>query len=80
LNANLQNSLLVAGSGLFWKRAVDHCLRLESMVEICMSAGWSEVRIPKFSVILDGLAWGKILGYETLFCLEVGDGHISSDK
>ncbi|WKZ45874.1 MAG: hypothetical protein QY302_08775 [Anaerolineales bacterium] len=37
--------------------------------------GWSEVRIPDLSVIPDGLAWGRIQGYETLFWLEVGDDH-----
>lgn len=42
--------------------------------------GWSEVRIPEISVIPDGLAWGRIHGYETLFWLEVGDGHKSKDK
>ena len=36
---------------------------------------WCEVRIPDLSVIPDGLAWGRIQGYETLFWLEVGDGH-----
>jgi hypothetical protein len=41
--------------------------------------GWSEVRIPKFFVIPDGLAWGRIQGYETLFWLEVGDDHKSRD-
>jgi len=43
-------------------------------------AGWSEVRIPGISVIPDGLAWGRIQGYETLFWLEVGDGHKGRDK
>ncbi len=42
--------------------------------------GWSEVRIPETSVIPDGLAWGRIHGYETLFWLEVGDGHKSRMK
>ena len=42
--------------------------------------GWSEVRIPGISVIPDGLAWGRIQGYETLFWLEVGDDHKSRDK
>jgi len=42
--------------------------------------GWSEVRIPGISVIPDGLAWGRIQGYETLFWLEVGDGHKRRDK
>src|SRR5690606_7028800 len=37
--------------------------------------GWSEVRIPELSVIPDGLAWGRIQGYETLFWMEVGDDH-----
>lgn len=40
--------------------------------------GWSEVGIPEISVIPDGLAWGRVQGYETLFWLEVGDGHKSS--
>ncbi len=40
-------------------------------------AGWSEVRIPEISVIPDGLAWGRIDGFETLFWLEVGDNHKS---
>lgn len=39
--------------------------------------GWSEVRVPEVSVIPDGLAWGRFQGYETLFWLEVGDGHKS---
>jgi hypothetical protein len=43
-------------------------------------AGWSEVGIPKLSVIPDGLAWGRIQGYETLFWLEVGDTHKSKDE
>lgn len=43
-------------------------------------AGWSEVRIPGCSVIPDGLAWGRIHGYETLFWLEVGDAHKSRKK
>lgn len=42
--------------------------------------GWSEVRIPGLSVIPDGLAWGRIQGYETLFWLEVGDGHKSREQ
>jgi hypothetical protein len=42
-------------------------------------AGWCEVRIPGLSVIPDGLAWGKIQGYETLFWLEVGDEHKRRD-
>ena len=37
--------------------------------------GWSEVRMPEMSVIPDGLAWGKMHGFETLFWLEVGDEH-----
>lgn len=40
-------------------------------------AAWAEVRLPEVSVIPDGLAWGRIHGYETLFWLEVGDGHKS---
>jgi len=40
-------------------------------------SGWSEVGIPRVSVIPDGLAWGQLQGYETLFWLEVGDGHKS---
>ena len=28
----------------------------------------------------DGLAWGRALGYETLFWLEVGDAHRSEDR
>ncbi|MEP0807266.1 MAG: hypothetical protein HRF47_17425 [Chloroflexota bacterium] len=43
-------------------------------------AGWSEVRIPELSVIPDGLAWGRIQGYETLFWLEVGDDHKDRDE
>lgn len=43
-------------------------------------AGWSEVCIPGSRVVPDGLAWGRIQGYETLFWLEVGDGHKSKDK
>jgi hypothetical protein len=43
-------------------------------------AGWSEVGIPGLSVIPDGLAWGRIQGYETLFWLEVGDQHKSRNK
>jgi len=39
--------------------------------------GWSEVRLPEVSVLPDGLAWGRIQGYETLFWLEVGDEHKS---
>lgn len=49
-----------------------------SQAEIWTS--WSEVRIPEISVIPDGLAWGRIHGYETLFWLEVGDGHKSRDE
>jgi hypothetical protein len=33
--------------------------------------------MPGLSVIPDGLAWGKIQGYESLFWLEVGDEHMS---
>lgn len=43
-------------------------------------ASWSEVGIPEISVIPDGLAWGSIEGYETLFWLEVGDNHKSRAK
>jgi hypothetical protein len=43
-------------------------------------AGWSEVRLPEVSVLPDGLAWGRIQGYETLFWLEVGDEHKKRDK
>jgi len=42
--------------------------------------GWSEVRIPGFNVIPDGLAWGRVQGYEALFWLEVGDGHKGRNK
>ncbi len=43
-------------------------------------AGWSEVRLPATFVIPDGLAWGRMHGYETLFWLEVGDQHKSRCK
>jgi len=43
-------------------------------------ASWSEVRIPETQVIPDGLAWGSIEGYETLFWMEVGDNHKSRAK
>jgi hypothetical protein len=42
--------------------------------------GWSEVRIPDSQFVPDGLAWGRVRGYETLFWLEVGDGHKSIDR
>jgi len=42
--------------------------------------GWSEVRIPGMRVVPDGLAWGRVQGYETLFWLEVGDGHKSMEE
>jgi hypothetical protein len=42
-------------------------------------AGWSEVHIPNLHVVPDGLAWGRVQGYETLFWLEVGDGHKPRD-
>ncbi|MBI5965485.1 MAG: hypothetical protein HY863_18565 [Chloroflexi bacterium] len=42
--------------------------------------GWSEVRLPETSVLPDGLAWGRIQGFETLFWLEVGDEHKSTEK
>ena len=37
--------------------------------------GWSEVQLPVTSVRPDGLAWGRIQGFETLFWLEIGDEH-----
>ena len=40
-------------------------------------ASWSEVSLPEVSVVPDGLAWGRLEGHETLFWLEVGDGHKS---
>ena len=43
-------------------------------------ASWSEVRLPEVLVIPDGLAWGRIDGYEALFWLEVGDGHKSREQ
>lgn len=43
-------------------------------------ASWSEVGIPGVSVIPDGLAWGCMEGHETLFWLEVGDGHKSREQ
>jgi hypothetical protein len=43
-------------------------------------AGWSEVRLPQTDVIPDGLAWGRIQGYESLFWLEVGDDHKSRER
>ena len=43
-------------------------------------AGWSEVHIPGISVIPDGLAWGRIQGYETLFWLAAGDEHKSRSE
>jgi len=43
-------------------------------------SGWSEVRLPESFMIPDGLAWGRIHGYETLLWLEVGDGHKKKDK
>ena len=42
--------------------------------------GWSEVGIPGLSVIPDGLAWGRIQGYETLFWLEVGDQNKNKEQ
>lgn len=38
-------------------------------------AGWSEVRMPGLSVTPDALAWGMLGPFETLFWLEVEDGH-----
>jgi hypothetical protein len=43
-------------------------------------AGWSEVRLPGMSVIPDGLAWGRMQGYEALFWLEVGDAHKANEQ
>ena len=37
--------------------------------------GWTEVQLPETAVRPDGLAWGRIQGFETLFWLEVGDEH-----
>jgi hypothetical protein len=37
--------------------------------------GWTEVQLPETSVRPDALAWGRIQGFETLFWLELGDGH-----
>ena len=37
--------------------------------------GWTEVQLPEISVRPDALAWGRIQGFETLFWLELGDGH-----
>ena len=42
-------------------------------------AGWSEVGIPGLKANPDALAWGKILGVETLFWLEVESGKSSRD-
>ncbi len=42
--------------------------------------GWSEVCLPEVSVLPDGLAWGRIQGFETLFWLEVGDEHKSKKQ
>lgn len=42
--------------------------------------GWSEVWIPGLSVIPDTLAWGRIQGYETIFWLEVGDEHKTTEQ
>lgn len=42
--------------------------------------GWSEVRIPGMRVVPDGLAWGRMQGFEILFWLEVGDAHKSTDE
>lgn len=42
-------------------------------------AGWSEVGIPGLKANPDGLAWGKIDGFETLFWLEVESGHSSKN-
>jgi len=42
--------------------------------------GWSEVLLPETSVRPDGLAWGRIQGFETLFWLEVGDNHKGNDE
>ena len=41
--------------------------------------GWSEVSLPGLSVTPDALAWGMLGGLETLFWLEVEDGHASRD-
>jgi hypothetical protein len=38
-------------------------------------AGWTEVQLPEISVRPDALAWGRVQGFETLFWLELGDGH-----
>ncbi|MBS4060930.1 MAG: hypothetical protein KG029_11070 [Bacteroidetes bacterium] len=37
--------------------------------------GWTEVQLPEIFVRPDALAWGRIQGFETLFWLELGDGH-----
>lgn len=42
--------------------------------------GWSETHLPGISVFPDALVWGKIQGYETLFWLEVGDEHKSTEE
>ena len=36
--------------------------------------------IPGLAVIPDGLVWGRIQGYETLFWLEVGDDHKTKEQ
>jgi hypothetical protein len=43
-------------------------------------ASWAEVCLPEVFVIPDGLAWGRIDGYESLFWLEVGDDHKSREQ
>jgi len=42
--------------------------------------GWSETHLSGISVYPDALAWGRIQGYETLFWLEVGDDHKSTEE
>lgn len=42
--------------------------------------GWSETHLPVMSVFPDALVWGKIQEYETLFWLEFGDEHKSTEE
>lgn len=42
--------------------------------------GWSEASLPGLSQTPDGLAWGLMEGFETLFWLEVESGHASKEE
>jgi hypothetical protein len=78
--ARLEKHLSQIGNGHRTRARIWSAWLKSAWPQVEIWANWSEVRLPEVLVIPDGLVWGRIDGYETLFWLEVGDGHKSREQ